>query len=197
MGEIRSALDIALEKTASIQSDKTGAENRDLKNTGKKAAGEYIDSGNVEFLSKALTGKKEEQVKLITEGAISVFLAGLRLPAAEQDLEKLGKTGAGLEALLPGSGMTELFSQIAQVFTQYLGERERLAKALEQQFMPRLRAKQQELSKRYGQNVPLDPSLDPEYGSALNKNNKALDQKYEAVIDEVRARVREAAGIES
>jgi hypothetical protein len=196
MGEIRSALDIALEKTAHIEGDAHGAENREIKNAGKRAAGDFLSSKDASVLSKLLSGKSAEQAKLALEGAASILLASVRLPAKPDDIESTGQLGAAFGALLPGSGMEELFAQVGQIFSQYLQERDRVEQALEAQFMPRLRAKQQELQKRYGQAVPMDLRQDPEYASALGKNTRALEQKYESVVQEIRARVRETAGIE-
>ena len=196
MGEIRSAIDIALEKTADIHGDKTGADNRELKNAGKKAAGNFLSTGDKSILEKALAGQKDANITLITEGAISIFLASFRLPSQETDLTKLGPISNGLELLLPNKGLKEMVDQVSQIFSQYLADCEKLGKALEQQFMPRLRAKQQELSKRYGKNVPIDPSHDPEYMAALTKNQRMIDEKYDQVITQVRSQIREAAGIE-
>jgi hypothetical protein len=196
MGEIRSALDIALEKTANIQGDKTSAERRDLKNAGKKAAGDFLSSGDAETLNAVMAGKSDEQKKMILGGAVAVLLAGIRIPSTEEDIAKVSKTGQALETLLPKAGMQELFGQVEKIFAQYLSERDQLSRALEQQMMPRLRAKQQEMYKRYGQNVPIDPAKDPEFAAALSKNMRMLEQKYGTVVDEVRARIRETAGIE-
>lgn len=195
MGEIRSAIDIAMEKTAHIEGDRSSAENRELKNSGKRAAGAFLETGDSDALAKTLAGKKPEQVKLIQEGAISIFLATLRLPVMEDDLGKVERIGSGLEALLPGMGLKELFGQVMQILHTYLSERDQLKGALEQQFMPKLRAKQQELSRRYGQNITLEPSQDPEYMAALSKNLRMIEQKYDTVLDEVRSRVRETSGI--
>ncbi len=196
MGEIRSALDIALERTADIHADKGRTDSRELKKIGKKAAGDYLGNGDISLLEKALEKQKGDTLKLVKEGAVSNLLASLRLPSTEADLPKIKTTGIGLDTLLPKSGIAELFVQVALIMTQYLSEHENLEKTLEQQFMPRLRAKQQELAKRYGQNIPLDPSQDSEYMAALSKNHRILESKYEAVIDEIRSRVREIAGIE-
>ena len=195
MGEIRSALDIALEKTAHIEGDPKSADNRDLKNSGKKAAGDYLSGGDAKVLADALSGKDTERAHMVIEGIVAILLANLHLPAAETDLEKTAKVGAGLDAVLPNAGMTQLFGQVDQILRQFLAEGEQLKKALEQQFGPKLRAKQQELARRYGQTVPMDLHQDPEYLNALSRNRRALDEKYDAVIDEVRARVREIAGI--
>ncbi len=195
MGEIRSALDIALEKTAHIEGDPKSADNRDLRNSGKKAAGDYLSGGDAKVLADALSGKDGERAHRVIEGIVSILLASLHLPASEADLDKAARVGAGLEAILPKTGMAPLFGQVDQILRQFLAEGEQLKKALEQQFGPKLRAKQQELARRYGQTVPMDLHQDPEYVNALARNRRALDEKYDAVIDEVRARVRETAGI--
>lgn len=195
MGQIRSAIDIALEKTAHIEGDPKSADHRDLKNSGKKAAGDYLSNRDSSIISTALEGKDDERRQMVVEGIVSILLASLHLPNTETDIDKVSLIGAGLEAALPGKGNAQLFGQVSQILGQYLQELDGLHKALEQQFMPKLRAKQQEIAKRYGQNIPIDLHQDPEYLNALSKNRQALEGKYEAVIDEVRARVREGAGI--
>lgn len=197
MGEIRSALDIAMEKTAHIEGDKDSADNRELKNAGKKAAGDFMGTGELSIIEKVLSGKSFEQMKQVSHGAISIILASLRLPGTEADLVKVSRAGTALDKILPDTGIIPLFSHVEQIFKQYLDERANLEKTLEQQFIPRLKAKQQEMAKRYGQSVPLELNQDQDYLAALSKNKRLLEQKYETVITEVRARVREAAGMEA
>ncbi len=196
MGEIRSALDIALEKTAHIEGDPSTAEHRELKNDGKRAANEFLEKGDPDSFMRILEGKNTEQATLIREGAIGIMLAALRLPETEADLDKTALIGKGLDAFLPASGVAALFGQVAQILKQYIGEKDRLKQALEQQFMPKLRQKQQELARRYGQTVPMELHQDPEYMAALSKNKRALEERYDAVLEEVRARIHEIAGIE-
>lgn len=196
MGEIRSAIDIAMEKTAHIEGDVSSAEHRDLKNAGKRAANEFLESADPDSFMKLLEGKDGESVTLIREGALSILLAALRLPEAEADLEKTALIGKGVDAFLPGLGMGALFGQVSQILKQYLGEKDHLKQALEQQFLPKLRQKQAELSRRYGQTIPMELHQDPEYAAAWSKNKRALEERYDAVLDEVRSRVKEAAGID-
>ncbi len=195
MGEIRSAIDIALEKTAHIEGDKTGSENRELKNAGKRAASEFLETENGETFAKSLAGKGDGQSATILEGALSILIAAVKLPSSDGDLARSDRIGAALEIALPGRGMRQLFAQVAQILKQYLDERTNLRGALEQQFAPKLKAKQQELARRYGQNVPMDVNQDPEFVSAYSKSVRMLEQKYGAIVDEIRIRVREAAGI--
>lgn len=196
MGEIRSALEIALEKTAHIEGDKTSAATRDLKNLGKKTAGDYLASGDESVFERTLASRAEEERVSVRQGACSILIASIRLPDAKEDLEKTRVAGKGLDILLPGTGMAALFGQLEQILLQYLAEGDRLLHALEQQFIPRLRAKQQELARRYGQTIPLELHQDPEYQAALAKGRRALEDKYGTVIDEVRSQAYAAAGIE-
>ncbi len=195
MGEIRSALDIAMEKTRDIKGDKSGAEHRELRNEGKRAATAYLDGSGEAELAKEAKARAGNEAAMFREGAVSVLLAALRLPATEAETGRAELIGKGLEALVPKAGMAELFAQVAQILAQFLSERKRMEEALRQQFLPRLRARQQELARMYGQEVPLDAAHDPEYLAALSKNRNALEARYEQVLDEARARAREAAGI--
>ncbi len=244
MGHIKSALEIALEKTADIAVDKTAIDSRDLKNRGKKGASEFLsalasiaaarsaaaeksnadepaaaaaenaaeterpavdsnaaDTGEqtAKAAAKFLEALKEadaERMRLVAEGAASIFIASLNLPSSEDDITRFQSTGIGLELLLPGAGMGQLFEQLAQILEQYLQERGQTEQAMQQQYLPRLRAKQQEMAKRYGQNMPLDPRQHPEFMAALNKNMRMVEQRYEPVLEEVRSRIREAVGME-
>lgn len=196
MGEIRSALDIALEKTANIHGDKGSGDNRELKKKGKKAAGDFLASGDISILENTLAAYKNDAQKLVKEGAISILLASIRLPSSIEDLSKIKTVGTGLDTLLPKSGMAPLFVQFDQILQHYLTELDNLEKTLEQQFLPRLRAKQQEFAKRYGQTIPMELNQDSEYMGALAKNKNMIESKYGTVIDEIRSRVREIGGIE-
>ncbi|ULQ60386.1 hypothetical protein K7I13_03500 [Brucepastera parasyntrophica] len=115
MGQVRSALEIALEKTADIQGDKTGAQSRELKVEGKKAATAYLEDRDPKKLASVLSGKKEADQQFIKEGALSIFLAAVRLPSAEDDLKKLTDIGAGLDVLLPDSGIPSFLSRLTRL----------------------------------------------------------------------------------
>lgn len=196
MGEIKSALEIALEKTAHIKGDISSIQNREFRNDGKRLANHYLDTGDSGQLTDAVEATEEEHRKSTRDGAVSILLAAIKLPVEETDIEKTMRIGDGLEALLPGKGVAEMFSQVEQIFRQYLTEWGQTQKALEQQFMPKIRAKQQELSRRYGQPVPMELHQDPEYIAAFSRAKHALEEKYDMVIDEIRSRIQEISGTE-
>lgn len=190
MGEIRSAIDIAMEKTAGIKSDKNAIAYTRIKNEGKKAAAVFLDTQDAAAFAESFHDTADRGA--FTEGAVPVFCTAIRLPETTEDVDKTALWQRGVEILLPDSQLQSLFSQAAVIFTQYLDDREALYKALEQQFTPRLKAKEEELSKRYNQRVTLTLSQDPEYAAALSKHTKALQSQYETVVDQMRSRLTEA-----
>ena len=195
MGEIKSALEIALEKTAHIEGDLSSIQNREYRNDGKRLANHFLDTGDAEDLSNSFEKVPSDRRDSVREGAVSILLAAVKLPVEESDTDKTLKIGSGLETLIPGQGIAAMFGQVEQIFKQYLSEWDQTKKALEQQFMPKLRAKQQEMARRYGQAVPMELTQDPEYAAAFSRAKRALDDKYGMVVDEVRSRVQEITGI--
>lgn len=195
MGEIKSAIDIAMEKTAHIEGDAASSASRDLKNRGKRAAGLYLESGDEASLQKELIEGSKAGGLAFLEGVVTILLSQVKLPSSESDLPRIERIGTALELALPGKGMTQLFAQVAKILAQYIEERAQVRTSLEQQYTPKLRAKQQELARRYGQNVPLDLNQDPEFLAAYSKTLRMVDQKYASLVEEIRSRVRDAAGM--
>ncbi len=196
MGEIRSALEIALEKTEGIKGDRQAIENEKIKNAGKKAAAVFLGGGSAEALAaEAAKVAEGDRLKFI-EGAVPIFCAAVKLPENEEGAAAPNRWAEGLKVLLPDSGLDALFRQAEVLFRQYLEEVESLYGALEQQFAPRLKAQEEELFKMYGQRVSLSLSQDAEYNAALSRALKALQARYGAVINEIKGRIKEAAGLQ-
>ena len=196
MGEIRSAIDIAMEKTEGIKGDRQAIENEKVKNSGKKAAAVFLDGGSVEdFAAETAKAGSSDRNKFI-EGALPIFCAAVKLPDDEKDVSAPRRWAEGLKVLLPNSSLDALFRQTETIFNQYLEDEDALSKALERQFMPRLKAQAEELSKIYGRPVSVSLSQNAEYNAAHTRRLKALQDQYSAVINEIRGRIREAAGFQ-
>ncbi len=195
MSQIRSALEIALEKTADIHGDPSAGKTRELKNAGKKAAGEFVETGDISVLKKTVESYSPDDRGEVIGGAASLLLTQISLPDTEKSLEKTDRIIAALDALVPGKGITQFGAQIQEVFRQYLSGMEHIEKSLVQQFMPKLRAKEKELSQRYGQEIHIQPSQDPEFATLLSRNMAALKEQYGQAVDEARAHISSLAGL--
>ena len=196
MAQIKSALEIALERTADIKSDASVGKKRELNNCGKKLASDFLSDSDLAAFKKAFGAYKHEEKDFVLEGAVKLFMARIQLPADEAEKEKILQAGQGLEVLLPHKNIGQLFQSVDQVFSRYLESQKQLEAALTQQFMPELRQKQQELEKRFGQQIALEPSQDPDFVQALNRNLDALKEQYSGSIDEIKHFIANAAGLD-
>jgi hypothetical protein len=180
MGEIKSALELALERTESVKSDKEGLEKAAYIDKGKRIASRLYSPEEKDYdISKALKEFSGKQAVWVKEGVFSVCLANITLPAEEEDINRLKRSLKGLEAVVKDRKMVNaLGKQLEDFFKRYLSDKEQLVEAVREQFGPRIKEKEQELAQQLGTEVHLDPSSDPEFAKYLNQNMNRLKEQY-------------------
>jgi hypothetical protein len=191
MGRIKSALEIAMERTENVKGDKTTIGLFDAKQRGKRLANQYL-AGEIPALEKEFkaANSKEEQ-RALKEGCFEVFVTQITLPGLPEDLKRLEAVGNGLSAVIENPRFSKLYQQFLAAVSQYLQEASRYEEAIKQQYAPKLRQKEDELARRLGRPVKLDPFQDPEFAAFYNQSINALKANYEAFIEEVQQQARE------
>ncbi|MDR1929385.1 MAG: hypothetical protein LBQ44_02030 [Treponema sp.] len=184
MGRIKSALEIALEKTEAVKSDKTGIEQFGAKQQGKRLANEFLAGGA--SLEDSVKKCPKDQQAALKQGIFDVLVAQITLPAVKEDEKKLETAGKGLQIIIGDHRFAALFKQFIQAMTQYLDEAAQYEEAIKRQYAPKLRQKEEELARRLGRQVRLDPFQDPEFVAFYNQNMTALKTNYQGVVDQVR-----------
>jgi len=191
MGRIKSALEIALERTEAVKTDKASIGHFEAKQQGKRLANAFLadPSKNPE---DELKQYPKDQLESLKQGMFEVLLPQITLPAAPDDLPRIETVGKGLQLLMKnapskeGGPFAAMYKQFIQVLSQYLGEAAHFEQAIRQQYAPKLRQKEEELSRRMGREVRLDPFQDPEFAAFFNQNLNALKANYQAAVDQVR-----------
>lgn len=185
MAEIKSALEIALEKTASVEANKEALEADRARREGMTMVSGFLNDPETDLknMLNARTGKDKEWVR---EGMVQVLFANLVLPQDQSAIKKLKTIGGAFMRLKNDRRISQMFTQLSSFFTEYLEEKERLKNLVTQQYAPRLQQKEQELAQRAGQNVRIDPMTDPEFVAALRKAHVQLDDRYIEVLDKVK-----------
>ena len=190
MGEIKSALELAMERTAGVQGDKKSVEEYEHKQKGKRLLSQLTENPKFE-LKKELHQYKGEQRKWVVDGFVDVALSNLALPTTEADLSRLEPIKNGLSTAIGKKADIEyLFDQAHQLLTQYLENRQQLIEHVRSQFAQRIRQKEEELARQYGSSVRLDPAQDPEFAGVLQQNMRQLQGQYQQVLDQLREEVR-------
>jgi hypothetical protein len=78
-----------------------------------------------------------------------------------------------------------IYKQFIQVVSQYLDETAQYEEAIKRQYAPKLRQKEEEIARRIGHHIQLDPFQDPEFVAFYNQHMKALKENYQAAVDQV------------
>jgi len=185
MGRIKSALEIALERTESIKTDKASIGLFEAKQEGKRIANAFLADPSKDMESELKKHPKDWRESL-KQGIFEVLAPQISLPAGEDDLPRIEAVGKGLALLIKDGRFASMYKQLAQLFSRYLGEIAHLDHAIRQQYAPKLRQKEEELSRRLGQEIRIDPFQDPEFVMFYNQNVNALKANYQATVDQVR-----------
>lgn len=185
MSKIKSALEIALEKTNDIKIDKKSLLKKEYRDKGKKLASDYMDSPDIS-LKEELSKFTNEEKQYVREGIISTLLTNITLPPNEMYVDNYDTIEKGLLMLEDIPQTRGIFKQFKPFMTKYLSDMNSLEEQLAQQYKPKLMEKQQALSKQLGRNIEIDPRSDPEFMKILGQNMERLQSHYGQLIDEIK-----------
>ena len=189
MGRIKSALEIALERTNEVKGDKTSINQFEAKQRGKKFAYEYLENPELNIADN-IKQCPEEQRKSLRQGLFDAFLSQIILPATKEDEKRTENAGKGLAVVINKNKYNALLRQFTQILTQYREESSQYTELLKRQYAPKLQQKEAELSRRLGREVRIDPFQDPEFVAFYNQNINALNANYQNAADQFREEAR-------
>jgi hypothetical protein len=188
MARIKSALEIALERTETVKSDKASIDQFDAKQRGKKLANAFLTEGS--NLAEEIKNTQAEQRESLKQGIFDVLVSQISLPLVKEDEKRIEAVGKGLQAVISSAHFTGLYKQFTQALSQYLNEVAQYNEAIRRQYAPKLRQKEEELSRRLGREVRIDPFQDPEFVNFYNQNMNALKASYQAAADQMKEEAR-------
>ena len=199
MAIIKSAWELALEKTASLEVDPVKIQ-RDLKiKEGRQLAANFLMDIDVsqEDTQKKYDAYPEGDKQIIREGMALTLLSNLSLPRTPLFKETFPQYIALGTIIAEGDEqITSLLSQVEEFFTQYLTNQEDMIERMKQQFGPHLEQKQAQLRQQYGPNFVLRPEQDPEFMKLLDKNLAQLDEQYNGILEQAKDQLKELLKIE-
>ncbi len=195
MSKIKTAMELAMERTADVEVDKEAVRKDEYTRRGKSAAARYLNNPKSVSLNdevEALEGIDRDWVK---RGIVDTLLANLTLPRFEADLNQLPQITDGLKGLGMVKGdeaknLDYLLNQFTELFKQYLQNVEQLAEQLKTQWEPRLRQKEQQMKQKTGQTVSLTPEQDPEFAKVLTEELARMDAQYGEVLSQGKEEIR-------
>ncbi len=205
MAMIKSALELALERTKDLKVDEAALEVSNIKMEARRAAGKYLEDLGQFDLAKAVKDSGA-QVELFRKTAFEVLIAQIQLPSSYFDPDKLALLGSGLGILsslapYPAKNggkdaqkkVEDMVKQITSFMEKYLEELKRVDQAIRTQWAPKLRDKERQMAARMGREVRMDPMSDPEFSAFYKQNVESLRDQYSEALERARAALFELA----
>ena len=190
MGRIKSAWEIALEKTADLHVDTEKIAHNNTVKKGSQIAGSYLNNIDytIEDFSKIFDAEKDK--KTLVEGIKNIVLLNVKLPSDELFEQKIAKLKDICKKVQPDSeALVDIMDQMIEFFKQYQTHQEQLIQQMKDQFAPQLQQKETQMRAQYGPDFHLNPEDDKDFMTLVHDNLKKLDDQYNGALDGVKKNI--------
>ncbi len=190
MSRIKSALELALEKTSDIEADRGALMRAEAVKSAKRRVALFLEGEGDDLADREIKEKEiyEETLK-------EALFAQLKLPRMNIDLARTARLEKAFDQMILSAegkeDLASLFGQLKNLFAQYLDSQEQLIESLSAQYEPMLRQKEERLREQTGQSVRLRPEQDPEFMKFLKDRQQMMDDQYNEVIIQAKDQLRE------
>lgn len=189
MGKIKSAWEIALERTENIVVDSDRIRHNQTIDKIRRVAGAFLvaDTNTIDKTREELSEFSKEDLK---EALALTVLNGLTLPSDEITDDRYERLASIFEIINSNQDASTLFSQITNLLKQYPMHKKQLLEQMKAQFEPMLREKEAQMREQYGQEVQLSLENDKEFAQAIRQNIEKLDNQYQQTLDNAKEQLK-------
>ncbi|OHD11582.1 MAG: hypothetical protein A2Z96_02045 [Spirochaetes bacterium GWB1_48_6] len=179
MGLIKSAFELAMEKSEGLTVDKEALKQENSfkkgRTIGLKSLSEGVDFFKKEW--KLLETDKEFSLKDGKLGVMEAWLSTFTLkiiPEGDKTILPLDS----LMDILTGKSSSEILSQIKELLDQFQQDAIQLKTAIIQQLGPRLKQRAEQMAAQSGTAMRYVMERDPEFVKVMNQNLEKLREQY-------------------
>ena len=180
MGRIRSAWEIALERTENIEVDEKKLRQASRVDEVRKIAGSFLSSEERDTAKlEKLHGYEDE---VLREGLRIALMGSVTLSQNKADGERNERLMLLAAFVFRDEESYSLYGKLIQLCAQYPEHREQLIDQLEKSLEPELRQKEAMMKEQYGEEVHLSIEEDKEMMEIVKQNLEKLSRQYEELI---------------
>lgn len=182
---IKSALELAMERAASVKIDKKELKRKELETKGKEAASQFLNKPKFSFANWLETLEDDDKKETLS-GAIWVFIKNINLPVTTADVDKLIKIKEGFLLLSDKKEDIETaFTQLITAYQQFIDNSKTLLEQSKTEFAPRLQQKAMQMAQQTGQMIPIEPETDRDFIEYHRGQQDQVDDHYKAYIKQI------------
>jgi len=187
MGDIKSALELAMEKAERL-GEATDEERLKWKYVpeGEKLAARYLKQ-NLNLVAE-LSHYEESIIRYIKEGAADILIRNINLPKGELARRNNKRAMEGLKTLKSDKiGVENIYSKMRSIFNHYIEQGEQQRKQVYQRLKVEFEVKvQQAIKQQLGSavGIKIDVERQPQFQEEWRKLQTQLDSQYIKLLDE-------------
>ncbi len=188
MAEIRSALEIALEKADKLgKASKEELQADEARSKGRRIVAVFLDDPKKTSLKESLSEVEPSELNYVIEGAMDTLIRNVFLPMDDVQMQRIQKALAGIMDIKGSmaaqviNGINELVRQFQQTYAQYKEQ-------LKTQMQSRLGSIQQAMAQQYGMGAAqgLDAEAIPEFQKEWSKLSQEIKQQFGRELDKMK-----------
>lgn len=199
MALLKSAWEIALEKTADIAADPAKIRAEATITEARRLAGSYLSEieNEASHIEKAYNEADKEKQELLKKGLASTVVLNLALPHSEEYKIRIEKL-IHIAKIIDGEESQTAFTigQIGTLMAQYIEARNSLLERARAQYQPIYEQKRDQMMQQYGSSANYSLEQDPEFIQLLQNSYAKLNEQYQEVIDQAKVQLREFWNLE-
>ncbi len=187
MGEIKSALEIALERAEKIgKASKEDLERSKWEEEGRKLAVKFMNEGL--DLKEAVSGYPPEAVSHLISAMSEVFARNIFLPREEEHWDSIEKAFKGFQEI-KGTAALQLIENIRYLLQNYKQTREQYKQQVKARFQGQLNGFKQAIAQQYGMGMAdnVDVEALPEFQQEWMKISAEIDSQYDQQLQQLKA----------
>ena len=191
MAEIKSTMDLVMEKLARMDLDATPDLNEDeLAKDGMRLAAVFM-RGEKEDLAVELEKRDASHRQALTRGMVEALLRNIVLPRHEDQQESSRRAIAGVLSIARGSGdILSMFQDMNNILERYVEHRKQMRNQLEQAFAQQMEHLEATMAQKTGMSMKLQPSQHPKFQEEWQRLSGDLDDQYGRAIEQYKGEIR-------
>ena len=190
MAEIRSTMDMVMERAAKIAAEAQESGNEETATQqGMRLAAGYLNTGEGNLQTILLEQKKEEQPAIL-KGMVDTLLRNIVLPRDEVLLHNSAKALEAVTELASG-GASSACSELQQLLNQYSQHKEQMLQQLDDAIRQQLEQHLAQQGTQLTEDMTINPSMHPKYQEEVDKMLTDLNGQYNEAFDQRKQMIRQ------
>ncbi len=183
MAEIRSTLEMVLERAARLEAeagDSLATEEKSQE--GMRLAAQYMRGEEIDLA--LLLAKPEGERRLLVQGALATLLRNITLPREGDDQAGADRAMQGMLQVGQDPQLQAVVEEMKKILGQFLQHKEQLRGQIEEQFAQQMATTEHSMGQQTGGQVKREPDQHPQFAEEWQKVMVQLNEKYGNALDQ-------------